>query len=58
MHSGTAYVYLGHLSAENNRPQLAYDTARAGLQAAGMTLDRDVRLAVAPRAGGAPVLRL
>jgi len=56
--SGTTYVYLGHLSADNNRPSLAYETAQTALRASGMMVDRDLRLAVAPRAGGAPVLRL
>lgn len=43
--SGTKYIVLGHLSRENNTPELAYKTVRAALG------DREVYLAAAPMAG-------
>jgi phosphoribosyl 1,2-cyclic phosphodiesterase len=42
-------VFLGHMSAENNRPQLAYDTVRDILIANGVNVDRDVKLLLAER---------
>ena len=46
---GTTRLFLGHLSAENNIPQLAYQTTYAALQEAGATLGRDYTLQVNPR---------
>ena len=43
--AGTHTILLAHLSQENNRPQLALETASAALEEAGWT----GRLAVAPR---------
>lgn len=43
--AGTKYIVLGHLSRENNTPELAYDTVRAAL--AG----REIYLAAVPVAG-------
>lgn len=43
--SGTKYIVLGHLSRENNTPELAYKTVRDALG------DREVYLAAAPMAG-------
>lgn len=47
--SGTQHLLLGHLSRENNTPELAYRTVRAGLENAGARLDEDVTLFVASR---------
>lgn len=52
--SGTRYIVLAHLSAENNTPSLAYDEAVNMLEANGITVCGgsvcgDVYLAVAPR---------
>ena len=43
--SGTARIVLGHLSRENNRPELAYETSRAALTGTSAWL------AVAPASG-------
>lgn len=45
---GTTRIYLGHLSRENNMPQLAYATAQAELTACGLIENRDYLLQVAP----------
>ena len=49
--SGTRQFVLGHLSPENNRPELAYQQAVLALSGAGLVLDRDYTLMVAPRSG-------
>ena len=43
--NGTARIVLGHLSRENNKPELAYETTRAALEGTG------VWLTVAPVSG-------
>ena len=45
---GTTRILLGHLSRENNLPDLAYATAQAELAACGMTENIDYILQVAP----------
>lgn len=47
--SGTQQIILGHLSSENNLPDLAYQTTASMLLQEGARADRDYRLAVAPR---------
>ena len=47
--TGTTRVVLGHLSKENNLPQLAYETIRGTLEEAGCRLGEDYLLSVAPR---------
>lgn len=46
---GTARFFLAHLSAENNTPELAYQTALCSLTMAGMKAGSDFELSVAPR---------
>ena len=46
---GTTRLFLGHLSAENNVPQLAYQTTLSALQLAGAALGKDFTLQVNPR---------
>lgn len=46
---GTARFFLAHLSAENNTPELAYQTAFCSLTMAGMKAGTDFELSVAPR---------
>ncbi len=46
---GTTRLFLGHLSTENNMPQLAYQTTYAALQQAGAALGRDYTLKVNPK---------
>lgn len=46
--SGTSHFLLGHLSKENNRPQLALQSAVTYLTGQGMLLEQDYRLSVAP----------
>lgn len=45
--SGTTRLFLGHLSKENNFPELAYQTTYAALTATGMQEDHDYILKVA-----------
>lgn len=46
---GTSHIMLGHLSKENNTPEIAYKTAENALVHTGAVLSRDVCLCVAKR---------
>ena len=46
---GTKRIILGHLSAENNTPSLAYAAAKEQIEACGVHVDTDMQLAVAAR---------
>jgi phosphoribosyl 1,2-cyclic phosphodiesterase len=46
---GTRHVLLGHLSSENNTPEIAYRTAHAALTSAGADVGKEVTLHVAGR---------
>ena len=46
---GTRDILLGHLSAENNRPDLAYNSTCDMLEAAGAKVGHDIRLFVATK---------
>lgn len=46
---GTTRFVLGHLSEENNLPQLAAETSIAALTAAGLRIEQDFTLLTAPR---------
>lgn len=47
--TGTENIMLGHLSSENNYPDLAFQTTKSVMDAAGALLDKDYTLAVASR---------
>lgn len=47
--SGTTRLVLAHLSAENNTPELAFQTSLCSLRLSGMDLEKDFMLCVAPR---------
>lgn len=47
--SGTQCVFLAHLSADNNLPELAYETVCARLNQAGYEIGEDIRVTVARR---------
>lgn len=47
--SGTKAFWLGHLSNENNTPDLAYNTVKDALAKAGIKVGGDVALNVLPR---------
>lgn len=47
LQSGTTQFVLGHLSAENNMPRLAYQTTLSEMEMIGAKLDEDYRLRVA-----------
>ncbi|MBE7027627.1 MAG: MBL fold metallo-hydrolase [Ruminococcaceae bacterium] len=47
--SGTKSLWLGHLSHENNTPDLAYMTVRKALEGEGLRIGSDVALNVLPR---------
>lgn len=46
---GTKHIYLGHLSHENNYPELALAASRSALIECGIRLDQDVTVNVASR---------
>lgn len=48
---GLKTIVLGHLSAENNTPQLAYDTIKQCIESFGYEIGRDIDLDVAKREG-------
>lgn len=55
---GTTYAMLGHLSAENNYPSLAYKTSAEALSNSGVKVGNDMLLYVAPRASRSEVISL
>ena len=52
---GMTRFFLGHLSRENNLPELAYSTALRALCNAGFVQNRDFILSIAPRTATEPV---
>ena len=54
--SGTTRLVLGHLSKENNHPELARETVRSELTLAGMAEGGDYLLCVAPRTEPGPMM--
>ena len=56
--TGTTRFVLGHLSKDNNLPELAYATSKESLRAAGFREGRDFLLSIAPRTASAPVMVL
>ncbi|MGB7605538.1 MAG: MBL fold metallo-hydrolase [Lutisporaceae bacterium] len=51
MDTGVRKVLLGHLSRENNFPELAYETVKSILEENKITVGKDIELDVAPRRG-------
>lgn len=49
--TGVREVLLGHLSQENNFPELAYETVKGILKQNKINLDADIKLDIAPRKG-------
>ena len=47
MENGTTRIVLGHLSKENNLPELAFQTTKSALDIAGAVQFRDYILKVA-----------
>lgn len=47
--NGTRNIMLGHLSNENNSPEIAFSEVARELEFSGMQLGKDVMLSVAPR---------
>ena len=54
--SGTTRLVLGHLSKENNHPELARETVRSVLTRAGLAEGGDYLLSVAPRTEPGPMM--
>lgn len=54
--SGTTRIVLGHLSRENNRPELARSSATAALMDKGMVEDEDYTLYIAPPKNGKAII--
>ena len=54
--NGSAYFVLGHLSEQNNLPEIAYETSKACLASANMKERLDYILSVAPARGPGEVL--
>lgn len=49
IHSGLKYIFLGHLSKENNYPELAYETVKYELKKQGIMEQFDFFMGVAKR---------
>jgi len=49
--TGVKEIMLGHLSKENNFPQLAYETVKGILEEKGVKLGIDINIELAPRTG-------
>ncbi|MBE7058308.1 MAG: MBL fold metallo-hydrolase [Ruminococcaceae bacterium] len=47
--SGTRHIYMGHLSRENNYPELVMNTAKCALSQCGFDVEKDVHICVASR---------
>lgn len=56
LESGTRRILLGHLSDENNTPEIAFRTLVNALRAAGAALNSDIHLGVARRYAATAVL--
>ncbi len=54
--SGTTRIVLGHLSRENNKPEIARSTAMAALMDKGMVEDQDYTLYIAPPKNGKAII--
>ncbi len=52
------YIFLGHLSNENNTPVLAFETVKAKLENEGVVVGGDVNMYVAPRYGVNRIIRI
>lgn len=51
LQTGVRDVLLGHLSKENNFPELAYETVKGILEEKKVKVNGDIRLELAPRSG-------
>lgn len=51
LQTGVKEVLLGHLSKENNFPELAYETVKGILEQKNVKVDEDIKLELAPRSG-------
>lgn len=51
LQTGVREVLLGHLSKENNFPELAYETVKGILEQENVKVDEDIKLELAPRSG-------
>ncbi len=49
INAGAKQIMLGHLSRENNFPELAFETVKSVLEEKGISIGRDVDLNLAPR---------
>lgn len=49
LQTGVREVLLGHLSKENNFPELAYETVKGILEQKKVKIDEDIKLELAPR---------
>ncbi|MDD4689157.1 MAG: MBL fold metallo-hydrolase [Eubacteriales bacterium] len=56
--NGTEHILLGHLSEENNDPEIAYNTTANALAAKGIDYKRDVFITVARRHELSEVIRI
>ena len=56
LHDNLKHIMLGHLSKENNHPELARETVRSELTLAGMAEGGDYLLSVAPRTEPGPMM--
>ena len=49
IHEGLKYIWLCHLSKDNNHPELAYKTVELALRSKGVLIGKDVQLAALKR---------
>lgn len=56
--NGTSNIYLGHLSQENNYPELALEATRCALAECGFDIKKDVHVCVASREHYSEVIQL
>ena len=52
------YVFLGHISQENNYPQLAYETVKNILQKNSIEVGKYLQLDMAPRCSNSYTVEL
>ncbi len=58
MHKGLKHIFLGHLSKENNYPDLAYETVKYELEKCGILEEFDFQLEIARRDEISPLVSI
>lgn len=58
LNTGVREVMLGHLSKENNFPELAYETVKGILEQKDVKIGEDINIELAPRSGTSKCFRI